>query len=343
MEKKRFLSTGVLAALIIALWYVPGYGKYRDFLAGSFRTGANVTVEPDEVISDELIAAGANVKISGDLKKGLKAFGANVAIPGAVSGDVYSAGADIDLSGTFNSKVTAVGANVVLSGTFDNDVEVATARLTLTPTAIIRANLSYSAAVLDRQEGSQVLGSVIKKQKVLKTEKAHEWRKKGEKAAMGAGIIFWFVSTIALILVGLIIGSVFPKQTDRIVNVISQSPWASIGLGLVFLVVVPVAVVIALITIVGIPAAIIAGLLYAIIVYISRIYISLWIGRKILGTLRRRQMTSVFWPLVLGIVIIALIGLIPFVGWLFKLFCILISLGALSLTVLRPTSAKRRH
>jgi cytoskeletal protein CcmA (bactofilin family) len=335
MGKNTFFSIGAVTALAIALACTPAHGKYRDFISANFRTGANVTVALDESISDDLIAAGANVEVAGHVKKGLKAFGANISIPGTVSGEVYSAGANIDLAGTFGSKVTAVGASVVLSGTFDQDVEVAAARLTLTPTTIIRANLTYSAAVLEKQEGSQVLGTVTERQEPIKAEKVNEWREKGERAAKGAGIAFWFVSTIALILVGLIINAVFPNQTNRVVGVLSQSPWKSIGLGLVFLVVVPVAIVIALVTVVGIPVAIIAGFLYAIIVYISRIYIGVWIGRKIIGALRKRQITSLFWPLVVGVTIIALIGLIPFIGWIFKLFCLLICLGALSLAVLR--------
>ena len=339
MGKNTLLSIGAVTALAIALTCTPAYGKYREFLSANFRTGANVPVAPDETISDDLIAAGANIEVAGHLKKGLKAFGANINIPGTVSGEVYSAGANIDLSGTFASKVTAVGASIVLSGTFDQDVEVAAARLTLMPTTIIRANLTYSAAVLEKQDGSQVLGTVTERQKPLKTEKVHAWRKKGERAAKRAGIAFWFISTIALVLVGLIISAVFPDQTNRVVGAISESPWKSIGVGLVFLVVVPVAIVIALVTVVGIPAAIIAGFLYAIIVYVSRIYIGVWIGRKAIGALKRSQITSLFWPLVVGITIIALIGLIPFIGWIFRLFCLLIGLGALSLAVLRPTEA----
>jgi cytoskeletal protein CcmA (bactofilin family) len=339
MGKKTFIPIGAVTVVAIALACTPAYGKYREFLSANFRTGANVTVAPDESISDDLIAAGANIQVAGHIKKGLKVFGANISIPGTVSGEVYSAGADIDLSGTFGSKVTAVGASVVLSGTFDQDVEVASAKLTLMPATIIRANLIYSAAVLEKQEGSQVLGTVTERQKPLKTEKVHEWREKGERAAKRAGIVFWFISTIALVLVGLIISAVFPNHTNRVVGVISQSPWKSIGLGLVFLVVVPVAIVIALVTVVGIPAAIIAGFLYAIIVYISRIYLGVWIGRKVIGAPKRKQITSLFWPLVVGVTIIALIGLIPFIGWIFKLFCLLIGLGALSLAVLRSAEA----
>jgi len=78
-----------------------------------------------------------------------------------------------------------------------------------------------------------------------------------------------------------------------------------------------------------IPEGIIAGILSGILLYVSRIYVGLWIGRKVLGYIKKPFATAFFWPLAAGIVIIALIGLIPFLSWLFRLFILLISLGAM--------------
>ena len=139
---------------------------------------------------------------------------------------------------------------------------------------------------------------------------------------------------------GLIINTFFPEQTKNTVALISESPWKNIGVGFVFLIAVPVAIIIAFITIIGIPAGIIAGFIYGLILYVSRIYIGVWIGRKIIGFFKKSQITAFFWPFVVGIVTIAVIGLIPFLGWIFKLFCLLISLGALWLALWRAIQSK---
>ncbi len=342
MKILRFIATGILILLFSFLWYAPGYG-FKQFEAGSFRVGANVRVAAEEAIAEELIIAGANVEILGELKEGLKVFGANVKIPGSVDGELYALGANVILSGKFRQKVKTAGANIVLAGTFEDEIEAAAAKITLTPDAIIKGNLNYAAAVLNQQKGSQVLGKVIQKEMDLKEKRIDEWRQKSKKVARAASNIFWFFSVAALIIVGLIVNTFFPRQTDTIVALISESPWTSVGIGLVFLVVVPVAIMVAFITVVGIPAGIIAGLIYAIVLYISRIYISVWIGRTIIGFFKKTQITVFFWPLVIGIIIIALIGLIPFLGWLFKLFCLLISLGALCLAVIRSFPSKSQQ
>jgi cytoskeletal protein CcmA (bactofilin family) len=340
--RKSMGATGFLALVMIGLWVSPGYGDYRNFFSAGFKGGANVTVDAGESIGGELIVTGANLNLGGDFQGGLKAFGANVAVPGKVKEELLVAGANVNLSGIFHDEVKAFAANVVLAGTFDEDVEVAAARVILAPTAVVKGNLRYAAAVMDRQPGSQVLGKLERKTEAFETEKMERWREKGRKVGLAAGIIFWVVSTAALILVGVLVRAFFSGTSERAVGLISDSPWATLGVGLVFLVVVPVALVIAMITLVGIPAAIIAGLLYMVFVYVSRVFIGVWIGRKVMGVFKRGRVSSFFWPLVIGIIILGLIGLIPFLGWLFRVFCLLVGLGALWLALWRSRAAEGR-
>jgi hypothetical protein len=339
MKIRCFVTTGILSLLLSFIGYTPGYG-FKEFSAGRFRVGANVTVADDEVITDELIVAGANAVISGDLREGLKVFGANIKIPGRVNGELHAFGANVILSGKFHNKVKTAGANIILSGTFEDEVEAAGAKITLASNTLIKGHLNYASAILNQEEGSQILGQITRKEMDVKEERIEEWSQKGKKAIKAAMVIFWFFSIAALIIVGLIINIFFPEHTDNIVALISETPWTSVGVGLVFLVGVPVAIVVACITVVGIPAGIIAALVYGIVLYVSRIYISVWIGRKIIGYFKKSQKKTFFWPLVLGIVTIALLGLIPFLGWLLKLFCLLISLGALWLVAIRSFQLK---
>jgi hypothetical protein len=68
----------------------------------------------------------------------------------------------------------------------------------------------------------------------------------------------------------------------------------------------------------------------------------LWIGRKVLGYVRKPLATAFFWPLVVGVIIIALLGFIPFIGWFFRLFILLISLGAMVVVIWRSLQPKKQ-
>ena len=341
MKKKRLILMGFLAVFFTLTLCGLSYGDDGR----NFRSGANVKVVADEMVSGGLVAAGANVEMRGKVEGGLKAFGANVAISGDVQGDLKACGANVVLSGRYRNKVMTGGANVTLSGTFDGDVEVMAARITVARTALIKGNLIHATAALNLEQGSRIMGEVVQKQAIVKREGIEKWGRRGILALFPLGIFLWLISMASLILVGVIINYLlFPKKTAAIVDTISKSPWKSLWFGLIFLVVVPVAIIIAFITVVGVPAGIIAGVLYGIAIDVSRIYIGVWIGRKVLGYINKSMATAFFWPLVVGVIIIALISLIPVVGWLFRLFILLISLGALWTVIWKaiPVPVKRR-
>lgn len=340
MQKKKLLVTGFVALFLIfalsSFTYAAGDGNVRF--------GKNVKVLADETIAGGLVAAGANVEILGKVGGGLKAFGANVLSSGDVQGDLRSCGANVVLAGRYHSKVRAAAANLTLSGTFDGDVNVRAARITVTPTAVIKGNLIYASADLILQKGSRVTGEVLQQQVAANKEWVEKWVRQGIKAMIPLGIFCWLISLAALIIVGLIIYYIFPKRTNAVISTISLSPWRNLWYGFVFLVVVPVAIVVSFITVVGIPTGIIAGILYGIALYISSIYMGVWIGRKILGYLKKSMAVAYFWPLVVGVIIIGLLTLIPVIGCFIRLVIILFALGAMWLVMWKsiPSRAQRK-
>jgi cytoskeletal protein CcmA (bactofilin family) len=340
MKKKKLLMMGFFALFLTfalcSFTYAAGDGNVRF--------GKNVRMSADETLTGGLIAAGANVEILGKVGGGLKAFGANVLSSGDVQGELRACGANVVLAGKYHSKVKAAGANLTLSGTFDGDVNVRGARITVTPTTVIKGNLIYASADLNLQKGARVKGEVVQQQVMAKKEWIEKWGRQGLKALIPIGIFCWLISLAALIIIGLIIYYVFPKRTNAVINTISESPWKNLWYGFVFLVVVPIAIIISFITVVGIPTGIIAGILYGIALYISTIYMGAWIGRKILGYIKKSMATAYFWPLVVGIIIIGLLTLIPIIGCLIRLFLILFALGAMWVVMWNsiPSRAQRR-
>jgi cytoskeletal protein CcmA (bactofilin family) len=340
MQKKRLLAMGFMVLFLIfalsSFTYAAGDGNVRF--------GKNVKMSADETLTGGLIAAGANVEILGKVGGGLKACGANVASSGEVKGELLAGGANVVLAGKYRSKVKAAASNLTLSGTFDGDVNVLAARITVTPTAVIKGNLIYASADLNVQQGARITGEVIQRQVMVKKQWIEKWGRQGIKAMIPVGIFFWLISIVALIIVGLLINYLFPKKTDAVISTISQSFWKNLWSGFIFLVVVPMAIIVSFITVVGIPAGIIAGILYGIAIYISTIYIGVWIGRKILGYLKKSMTTAFFWPLVVGTIVIGLLTLIPIIGCFFRLFILLLTLGAMWLVMWRtiPARAQRK-
>lgn len=144
-----------------------------------------------------------------------------------------------------------------------------------------------------------------------------------------AKTLFWIISTIALIIVGLLVNYLLPKQTEEIVSTLTGSIWKSLGIGLILLIVAPLCIIISLLTAIGIPAGIILAFLYIIMIYISRVYVGLWIGRKLLGNFKESFNALFFWPFVAGTILIGILLFIPVIGWLLRFFLLLIGLGSM--------------
>ncbi len=332
--KKLFL----LGIFVLPFWIPVDYAhSVSGWGVGNYLMGNRVVVGPEETKEGGFAVAGADLELKGKTKGGIIAFGANVIHSGEVEGEMMVFGANVTLAGKYHGKVRAGAANLTLSGTFDGHVVAGAAKITVAPSAVIQGDLLYSAASLDRQEGSQIRGKVVRRE--FKEQK--EWVEKAKKALFCLWVTYWVLSIPALLIVGVLIHYFFPKTTDSVVAALPQNPWKNIGVGLVFVVVVPVGVVIGLVTLVGIPAAIIAGLLYGILLYTSRVFIAVWMGRKILGYFKKSLAAAFFWPLLLGTLITTLLLIIPILGWFFWLFFVFMGIGAMWMVIWRAVKGQR--
>ena len=332
--KKLFL----FGILLLTFWIPANHAQaVSGWSVGNYLMGNRVVVGPEETKEGGFAVAGADLELKGKTKGGLRAFGANVMHSGEVEGEMMVFGANVTLAGKYHGKVKAGAANLTLSGTFEGPVAAGAAKITVAPNAVIKGDLIYTAASLDRQEGSQIRGKVARRE--FKEHK--EWVEKGKKALWGLWVAYWVLSIPALLIVGVLIHYFFPRATESVVAALPQNPWKNIGVGLVFVVVVPVGVVIALLTLVGIPTGIIAALLYGIFIYTSRVFIAVWIGRKILGYFKKSLATAFFWPLLLGTFITTFLLIIPILGWFFWLFFVFIGIGSIWIVIWRAIQGQR--
>jgi cytoskeletal protein CcmA (bactofilin family) len=320
------ISTAVVDNLKMKLLGIEEERLSRDYIR---RFGVDTIVQEGEKIEGGLSAFGANIEIAGAVDGGIEAFGANIVVSGKNQGDLKFAGANVILSGQFLDIVNGMSANLTISGTFEDDVEVRAARITIGPTAVIKGDLAYATAIFERKEGSQILGKVVR----MESDEGKAWfRNKGQHTKGPdylAKSLFWIISTLALIVVGLLINYFVPKPTEEIVSSISGSIWRSLGIGLAFLVVAPLCIIITLFTVIGIPLGIISLFIYIIMIFISRVYVALWIGRKVLGHFREVFATSFLRPFLAGTIIIGILLLIPVMGWLLRFFLLFIGVGAM--------------
>ena len=103
--------------------------------------------------------------------------------------------------------------------------------------------------------------------------------------------------------------------------------WRSLGLGVGVLAGAPVAIVVAAVTLVGIPVSLMLLALYLAAIYLAKIWVGAFLGRMLLkpsGATRRDWLLG----LLVGLLVLTIVGFIPYLGGLVRLAMVCLGLGA---------------
>ncbi|NJD52709.1 MAG: hypothetical protein FIB07_07560 [Candidatus Methanoperedens sp.] len=316
--------------------------------------GNSITI--DGTINGDLIAAGSEIKVTGTINGGIIAAGGSIIVTGNVTNDIRAAGGEVRIDGNVGDNILVFTGNLVLeknariardltlgagTATIDGIVNgninggasnmemrgvtkgnVAIRidnNIKLSPGAIIGGNLEYTAPRPGEISGI-VSGTTTYKETPVRRENFMS-RLPGE-----------VLGYLWLLLIGIVSLILAPELTQRISDNISVKPLKNLLWGLLFLIVTPIIAVLLLVTVIGIPPGLILLAVYIVLLYISRIYIGLWVGQYVSGKLKQETKSRVL-AMALGLIIVVIGINLPIIGGFVHFIIILLGLGAIILTV----------
>jgi len=295
---------------------------------------AGQMVEVDGTVAGSVRVAGQTVVLNGYIGRNVTGLGQTISVGSAstVNGDVISAGQTITLGGVVRQGLAAAGDTVLVNGTIGGDTNFAVNRLQLGETAKISGKLTYESekdAVI--ATGASV-GTIVK-QPMRKNRES--WQNPREKLPklLGAMRKPWPVSAVGSIITFFLLSVVFiflfPGKTERVVDAIAASPARSVIMGLLAFVITPIVFVTLVITIIGIPLAILLILLFALMVFVSKLFVALWVGRKIQSLFMKKKGENWYLGAAIGVTVSYLVFHLPYVGWLVSFIAVLIGMGGM--------------
>ena len=144
------------------------------------------------------------------------------------------------------------------------------------------------------------------------------------------GVLFWLAwwvaVTVSLLVIGMVLLAVVPAAMAAAYRVARQEAPQALGWGLLVAVVLPVASVLVMLTIVGIPLGLL-GLLSLVLLYT----VGYVVGALAVGRLMVKEPASRFLAFVVGLVVLRLVGLVPAAGGLVTFLVAAYGLGAVAL------------
>jgi len=310
---------------------------HGDLVAAAGRISVEYPIDGDAVLAagsidvrgrvgEDLRVAGGFVTLTGPVQGEALVVAGSIAFgPGSdVGGRAWLAGGDVAVAGRFRRDVKVYARNILVLGHVTGDIHLYGTTIELLPSARIDGNVTYvSNTPIKIYPGANVTGKVTREPGRLPTLRMPGW------PPFRPLLMFGLLAAGALLL------ALFPRFTASTVQTVRGSPLGSLGLGTAIFFSLPPVILLLVISIVGIPIALVLAGVYAGALLAGFLMTAFFVGERLLQFARRRAAAVGYWArvgtLAIALLILWLVRHIPYVGGLLILLALAIGLGAMAL------------
>jgi len=293
---------------------------------------AGQTITLNGSIGNGARVAGQSIIVNGNIGRDFVVFASDMTMSGkaAISGDLVMGLGTATINGRIAGNIRGNVGQATISGEVGGNVDLTSGSLIVASGARIQGGLTYTSenqAVI--QSGASIAGTT-----------AHKVPVKEPARTFWSSAVWQVLGFLMILVLGIIFVLIASRRVAALANSVQSRPWQTLGLGAVILIVTPIAAIIVMITVIGLPLGLISLVLYGIALYLSQVPIGLLIGRLIIR--RKPELESrgmMIAALALGLFILFVLRLIPFVGWIVTLLTIVFGLGALITASRNPRSS----
>lgn len=330
----------------------PNLAKGEKISSSLYIAGSNVTVAGE--VDGDIFCAGQNVSITGIVHGDVICAGQNVRVDASVTGDVRLAGQSVTLGGdvvgnatvasqtftaeskssiggdatvmgedsTLDGKVgrdlLANGNSVTINGSVGRDIDGNMRQLTLGNSASVGGDIAYTSRnELEQDKSSKIGGSV------QRSEPTHEQNNNNIHlmAPLAGGA--WLYFLISMLVVSLAVVLAFPRKVHNVAEHILKQPGRTLLIGVIASLVVPLIILALLITVIGIPLALLVMLIWALLLFLSGPIAGYSVGRLLL-----KNSTQPVPIMLLGSFVVIIVYFIPIIGFFVMLGILWFGVGA---------------
>lgn len=282
--------------------------------------GGSITVLAS--VGDDLRVGGGNVTVAGRVAGDLVAGGGNIQVTGpGIGGDVLWGGGMLRIDAPIAGDLTLGGGEVYINAAIGGSITFTGEKLTFGPAARVEGTVSYTTPKpAEIAEGAVIVGALT-----------HTPTKRGSAPVAGAAILSlaFLLSLFARFVAAFAIGRFFSRFSHMLVEGAYAQTLGNIGRGVLTLIALPVVSVILLITVLGMPLGFVGLIAFVAIMLFSWILMPLILGSLVYKWFTKRGYEVNWKTILIGILVNALLGLVPFVGWIVQLGFMLLTIGAI--------------
>ena len=234
--------------------------------------------------------------------------GNKISFEGKSTDDAFIAGNEITINGEVVRDLLVAGYTVKLSGSIGRNVTIY-AREVILENVNVSGNVKIDAESVTVGANTNIIGELTVAKNTMNVFKT--------RAISYASMLFLFV------IMAIFIPSCFKRVSECESNFYQIITY--IGYALVFLILVPVAVLMLIMFTIGVPLAIIGIVLYIAIIYFAYMYTGYYIGKNFYKRIGKES--NILLEGLIGITLLYVFSLVPVVGGIITLLSYLIGIG----------------
>jgi len=345
------LTGSIDGDLISAASQITVFGNVADDLIAA---GGVLTIGGQ--IGDSARVAGGMLTVNGIIKKDLVAAGGQIELSkeSVIEGDAVINGGRIILNGNVNGSVEISGSDVTINGKIGKNVKISSSNIKIGDSADITGNLDYTssqqAAISSNAKISGQTNWTQIQAKEVKDLQITPGLKKGAFAVFTAT---WIgskaISFLSFFILGIMLLLSIPWTFNKFNERMKKSLGLCVGGGAIVIFGAPLAIfilfVISILLFITLIGAGLGGLifisnvliilLYSILLLVSNIYLSFFIGKMILRK-AEKNLNKYGWKVLaflIGLAITSVVYAIPFAGWLAQFAGAIFGFGGLVMVI----------
>lgn len=314
---------GMLAAASVAAQDISIDGKVR--FGGS--------VDVTEATTGTLTAAGGTVTVEAPVAGSLRAAGGKIEITngGAIAGDAMLAGGHVTVSGPIQGNLHVGGGQVIVDGPVSGNAFIGAGSLTLGPNARIEGKLKFRGGELKQDPAAVVVGGVTHSERGTH-------RHEHEELTLGERFTHGWVWSAGLVILAAILAGALPGPSAKFAEELVERPWHTPLIGFLALTAIPIAAVLVMITIIGIPVGILTLVLYAALLMLGYVWLAVVLGGLMLDRFSAATARETAWRVgaaALAMIVLTLLVRVPFLGGVVKFAALIVGVGMIVGAVMR--------
>ena len=288
-------------------------------------------------VKEDLIAVGGDINIQNLIESDVRVAGGNVIVNAMIQGDLLAAGGnllltqqsivtkdavlvggEISIEGPIKGNAIIKAGEVYINSQIDGDLSIVASKITTGPNAKIMGNADVRG---DRLDPGLVEGQV--------TFTPHKDMKRSSNP---------IIPFLMFLIVGLLIVHFASNHVEKRIKYMHHRHFTAFFYGVLTLFAVPIAIILLMVTIIGIPIGLALLAVYTAAIFLSIIFSAILVSRALQHAVHLDL--AIYWDVVIGLVVYLFLINIPFMKPLITFLFVTFGLGTFWLK--HGTKGKKR-